>query len=129
MPITQERMHRLLQAGEEFEMLFANARDLAEEALRQIRSGQRTGEAAVAELILNLAATPTRSASTTLALERQHYKLTRSKNESVRRRRAGLAPAAPQQRLTAEEVARILERDERGSGGDAGALDFGPGSE
>jgi len=138
MPITQDRMERLLAAGETFELLWRSTLDLAKAEAMRARAGGQSWEQAMGNLLLDMAASPIGDASMVLALERQHYRLTRSRNannkaRSARKRGAngqeprqdpGLVSDALLDALnvrgrTAEEVAReVDEAEDQGKEGE-----------
>jgi len=127
MPITQERLNEILSAGEEFELLWGAIRDRAGQELLAVRQGRKTWEEALLGLTLDIAGQSPGRASKTLAMARQHYNLTRAKNESEARRRArrklerGGVPAGMEQAIaswgevqgrTAAEVAAEVDAEE-----------------
>jgi len=143
MPITQDRMERLLAAGEAFELLWRSALDLAKAEAMRARAGGQSWEQAMGNLLLDMAASPVGDASMVLALERQHYRLTRSRNANNKARSARRRGAAEQgptlvsdalldalnvRGRTAEEVAREVDEAEA-QGQDGGTLEWEQGPE
>lgn len=87
MPITQDRMLRLLQAGEQLLLNQQAMQAQAEAEFIAARRGEQSFEAA-ATIVMNAWATmPQRAASTVLGMERIRYNMTHSRNDYLRERK------------------------------------------
>ncbi len=126
MPITQDRIHILLQAAERALEAFESLQGLIQMEYDQARKGQQSFEQAFNALAMHINGLVPHSAQATVGQERLRYSLTLNKNRRDRdrkqRQRGGsgrnyTAPAAtgasasPRPR-TAAEVAAELEREE-----------------
>lgn len=110
MPITQARLLRILEAAEQFEVLFDHAANQLEYEIRIAKKGEQTFEQALGNLSLHMVTMATRGARIVIAEERMHYKLTHKKNAWDARRKAhdranfGTAVAIAAASVTAEPI-------------------------
>lgn len=123
MPITQDRILNLIQAGETFIMMFDTLASSVDQFARQARRGDISWEQAFAELSFHCSTTGSSGARHLISMEHLRYQLTHKKNESearrMRRRRGEFIAdprAAGPRNLDTGELAWLEEEEAAGRG-------------
>jgi hypothetical protein len=140
MPITQSRLHRLLQAGEKYQSLWQTAYGELREQMAMVKRQQCTPDQALATMESILYTTDTTAAAIVLSEERVRYKLTSGKNTFTRgrkerqRRALGIPPRmpagepldlGPSAPLREQQIAQEADDEDDAM---AGLEDLGPGN-
>jgi hypothetical protein len=119
MSISQDRLLKLLEAGEQFQMLHQALIGQIIHAATYIKTGQQTAAEAFADLAMMASVDGTKGPSLVLSEERVRYRLTAAKNTTERLRKQRNASESPQRQLrhfteprTAMQVAEALAREE-----------------
>lgn len=127
MPITQDRLLRLLEAGEQYQQLFDGLIDTIRCQGAAANQGTQTYQQALGNVALLASVEPTRGAAIVLNEERIRWQLTNKKNEWEKNRKAqqrghshqptARAVRAPKRiPPTAVEVAAALDAEEGAAG-------------
>lgn len=125
MPITQDRMEKVVAAGETFQTEYLALAEAIRAAVEKAKREPSRAAEAMDDLALQLLGRQAElwGAEKIILLERQHFRLTRSRNiserERLRRKRGGLSRQGPSwdqvfTGASASEIAEALAKDEAG---------------
>lgn len=114
MPITQDRLLRLLTAAEEYKSALKLADEVIRNEIASFNAGYQTAEQALAQISLTATNAPLGECAAVLSEERTRYNLTKSKNEYIKRYKRNQRKFAPGPRQVQVIVSEIGERESAG---------------